>query len=58
MLTPRLLALSRQVPRGARFADVGTDHARLPVWLLEQGVPPICGRGPCSGRARRLPGTA
>ena len=38
MLTPRLLALSRQVPRGARFADVGTDHARLPVWLLEQGV--------------------
>ena len=37
-LTPRLLALAQQVPEGARFADVGTDHARLPVWLLEQGI--------------------
>ena len=37
-LTPRLLALARQVPEGARFADVGTDHARLPVWLLERGI--------------------
>ena len=37
-LSPRLLALARQVPQGVRFADVGTDHARLPVWLLEQGV--------------------
>lgn len=37
-LSPRLMALAGQVPKGARFADVGTDHARLPVWLLEQGV--------------------
>ena len=37
-LSPRLLALARQVPQGVRFADVGTDHARLPVWLLEHGV--------------------
>lgn len=37
-LTPRLLALANQVPVGARFADVGTDHARLPVWLLERGI--------------------
>lgn len=36
-LTPRLLALAQRVPEGARFADVGTDHARLPVWLLEHG---------------------
>ncbi len=38
MLTPRLMTLARQVPMGAKFADVGTDHARLPVWLMEQGV--------------------
>lgn len=37
-LSPRLLALAHQVPQGARFADVGTDHGRLPVWLLEHGT--------------------
>ncbi|MCI2105690.1 MAG: class I SAM-dependent methyltransferase [Intestinimonas sp.] len=37
-LSPRLTALAQQVPENARFADIGTDHARLPVWLLEHGV--------------------
>lgn len=37
-LSPRLAALACQVPARARFADIGTDHARLPVWLLEHGV--------------------
>lgn len=37
-LSPRLFALAKQVPEKSRFADVGTDHARLPVWLLEHQV--------------------
>ena len=36
-LTPRLRAIAEQVPRGARLADVGTDHGYLPVWLLRNG---------------------
>ena len=36
-LTPRLQAIADQVPQGVRFADVGTDHGYLPVWLLRNG---------------------
>lgn len=36
-LSPRLQAIARQVPQGVRLADVGTDHAYLPVWLLLNG---------------------
>lgn len=36
-LTPRLRTLADLVPQDARLADVGTDHAYLPVWLLLQG---------------------
>ncbi len=37
VLTPRLLAIASQVAPGAAFADIGTDHAHLPVWLLQNG---------------------
>lgn len=36
-LTPRLKTIASLIPAGARVADVGADHGRLPVWLLEQG---------------------
>lgn len=37
-LSPRLRAVAELVPHGTRFADVGTDHAYLAVWLLQRGV--------------------
>lgn len=37
-LTPRLRAIADLVPPGSTFADIGTDHAYLPTWLLLNGV--------------------
>ena len=36
-LTPRLQLLADWVRPGSRLADVGTDHAYLPVWLRLHG---------------------
>lgn len=37
MLSRRLEMAAAWVPQGARLCDVGTDHATLPIWLMEQG---------------------
>jgi tRNA (adenine22-N1)-methyltransferase len=36
-LPDRLRVLTEFIPPGARVADIGTDHARLPVWLVQTG---------------------
>lgn len=36
-LQPRLRCIADCVRRGAKLADIGTDHGYLPVWLLQNG---------------------
>lgn len=38
LLSPRLQLVADLVAPGARFVDVGTDHAFLPVWLIRRGI--------------------
>lgn len=37
-LSGRLQAVADLVPHGARVIDVGTDHAMLPVWLIQNEI--------------------
>ena len=37
VLTPRLACIASLVPQGARLADIGTDHGKLPISLLLTG---------------------
>ena len=57
ILTPRLACLAALVPPGARLADVGTDHGKLPVSLLldgriAQAIGSDIGAGPLAHAAR------
>lgn len=38
MLNPRLLTCAGYIQPGGVVCDVGTDHALLPVYLVEQGI--------------------
>ncbi len=40
MLTDRLLAISKMIIAGQAAADIGSDHAFLPIYLVEQGIVP------------------
>ncbi|MCL2487650.1 MAG: class I SAM-dependent methyltransferase [Oscillospiraceae bacterium] len=58
-LSPRLSALAALVLPGSVAADIGTDHARLPIWLVSGGVCPravACdiAAGPLAAAARNI----
>ena len=61
-LDKRLACVAAMVRPGSRLADIGTDHAYLPVWLVERGICPSAiasdiGQGPLDS-ARRTVETA
>lgn len=39
-ISPRLAAIARKISPGVRVADIGTDHAYLAIYLVEQAISP------------------
>ena len=37
-ISSRLLKIASCIPQGCRMADIGSDHALLPVYLAQQGI--------------------
>ena len=40
VLSERLTRIASYVPRGSIVADIGTDHALLPIYLVLEGFAP------------------
>lgn len=58
-LDKRLSAVASLVRAGSRVADIGTDHAYLPVYLVERGIAPSgiasdIGAGPLEAALRTV----
>lgn len=39
-LNNRLLSIANMIPRGHVVADIGTDHAYLPIYLIQESISP------------------
>lgn len=55
----RLQAIGELVPDGVKIADIGTDHAYLPVWLVDQkkvnfAVAGDIASGPCKAASNTV----
>ncbi len=38
LLSPRLEKIAQLLPKGSKVADIGTDHAHLPIYLLKKNI--------------------